>query len=239
MSTDPYGTVFLFAVLPYVALFLFFVVSVERYRDAPFSYSSLSSQFLENQQHFWSLVPFHYGLLVILGAHIMGLFIPRQVLLWNMAPLRLYVLEITGLVFALLALIGLITGLVRRWTYSKLRIVTTWVDWVMYALLAIQILSGVFVAIFHPWGSSWYAATAVPYLWSIVKFAPDISYVSAMPIAVKIHIINAFCLVGFFPFTRLVHVLVVPNPYLWRKPQVVRWYWNRRTIRSATQEARL
>jgi hypothetical protein len=21
-----------------------------------------------------------------------------------------------------------------------------------------------------------------------------------------------------------VHVLVVPNPYLWRKPQVVRWY---------------
>ncbi len=21
-----------------------------------------------------------------------------------------------------------------------------------------------------------------------------------------------------------VHVLVIPNPYLWRKPQVVRWY---------------
>jgi len=22
-----------------------------------------------------------------------------------------------------------------------------------------------------------------------------------------------------------VHILVVPNPYLWRKPQVVRWNW--------------
>ena len=24
-----------------------------------------------------------------------------------------------------------------------------------------------------------------------------------------------------------VHVLVIPNPYLWRKPQVVRWYGRR------------
>jgi len=31
-------------------------------------------------------------------------------------------------------------------------------------------------------------------------------------------------LIGFFPFTRLVHILVVPNPYLWRRTQVVRWY---------------
>ncbi|MFQ6610595.1 MAG: respiratory nitrate reductase subunit gamma [Fidelibacterota bacterium] len=30
-----------------------------------------------------------------------------------------------------------------------------------------------------------------------------------------------------FPFSRLVHVLVVPNPYLWRRPQLVRWNWNR------------
>jgi len=34
-----------------------------------------------------------------------------------------------------------------------------------------------------------------------------------------------------FPFTRLVHLLVVPNPYLWRKPQMVRWYWDRKKIR--------
>jgi nitrate reductase gamma subunit len=39
-----------------------------------------------------------------------------------------------------------------------------------------------------------------------------------------VHIINAYLLILLFPFTRLVHILVVPNPYLWRKPQVVRWY---------------
>jgi len=41
---------------------------------------------------------------------------------------------------------------------------------------------------------------------------------------VKLHVFNAFVVIGLFPFTRLVHILVVPNPYLWRKPQVVRWY---------------
>jgi nitrate reductase gamma subunit len=61
-------------------------------------------------------------------------------------------------------------------------------------------------------------------LWSLLKFNPDITYVASMPHIVKTHIIGAYTLIGFFPFTRLVHILVVPNPYLWRKPQVVRWY---------------
>ena len=56
---------------------------------------------------------------------------------------------------------------------------------------------------------------------------PDISFVAAMPYLVKLHIVLAFLTIGFFPFTRLVHVLVAPNPYLWRKPQVVRWYGHR------------
>ena len=58
--------VLFFAVLPYVALVLFLVVTVQRYRKQSFSYSSLSSQFLENRQHFWGMVPFHYGILFVL-----------------------------------------------------------------------------------------------------------------------------------------------------------------------------
>jgi nitrate reductase gamma subunit len=62
----------LFAILPYVAFFTFFLVTIERYRRGRYSYSSLSSQFLENRQHFWSLVPFHYGILAVLAGHILG-----------------------------------------------------------------------------------------------------------------------------------------------------------------------
>ncbi|MCG3151359.1 MAG: Respiratory nitrate reductase 1 gamma chain [bacterium] len=223
---------FLFGALPYVALFVFIVVTIERYRDAPFSYSSLSSQFLENKQHFYALVPFHYGLLGVLLAHFLGLFIPRQVLLWNSVPLRLYVMEVTGLILGIMALIGLIGTVSRRLTSPRLRPTTLPTDWLVSGLLFVQIASGIAVAVFHPWGSSWYASTAVPYLWSLAFFQPDLGLVAGMPWLVKLHIVNAFLIVLVFPFTRLVHVLVMPNHYLWRKPQVVRWYWNRRSIRN-------
>jgi nitrate reductase gamma subunit len=45
-----------------------------------------------------------------------------------------------------------------------------------------------------------------------------------MPLGVQLHILMAFIIICIAPFTRLVHILVVPNPYLWRRPQVVRWY---------------
>ena len=214
----------LFAVLPYVAVVTLVLVTIQRYRAQSFTYSSLSSQFLENRQHFWGLVPFHYGILAVVVGHVIAFLIPREILWWNSHPLRLYVLELSALVFALLTLIGLLAGMVRRWTNPKVRLVTSPSDWIIYALLLIQIISGIYTAVFYPWGSSWFATSLTPYLWSIIELTPDISYVVAMPWLVKLHIVLAFLTIGFFPFTRLVHVLVIPNPYLWRKPQVVRWY---------------
>ena len=87
------------------------------------------------------------------------------------------------------------------------------------------------VAVNHGWGSSWFASSASPYLWSIFSLDPNIAYVAAMPLLVKLHIINAWLIIAYFPFTRLLHVLVAPFPYLWRKRQVVLWNDNRKTKR--------
>jgi nitrate reductase gamma subunit len=117
--------------------------------------------------------------------------------------------------------------IVRRMSSSKVRVVTSPTDWVLFAMLLVQVASGVSIALFYPWGSSWFATNMSPYLWSIVKLSPDVTFVAAMPWLIKLHVVLAFLTIGFFPFTRLVHVLVIPNPYLWRKPQVVRWYSRR------------
>ena len=224
MNSAHYLDQFLFAILPYMVAITFFPVTIVLYLARGFTYSSLSSQFLENKQHFWGLVPFHYGILVVTAGHIVAFLLPKQILAWNSQPLRLYVLEISGLIFGALALVGLCAAVVRRFSVSKVRQVTSTRDWVLFALLLAQIATGIGVAIFHPWGSSWFAAAVTPYLWSLAKLSPNLAAVSAMPLLVKLHIVNAYLVVGYFPFTRLVHVLVVPNPYLWRKPQVVRWY---------------
>lgn len=213
-----------FAVLPYVAVVLFLAGTIHRYRREMFTYSSLSSQLLENKQHFWALVPFHYGILAVLAGHVIAFLIPRQVLLFNSRPLRLYVLEVSALIFGIMTLVGFVAIISRRITDGRVRVVTSRADWVLYALLLVQVFSGVYVAVFHRWGSSWFAASASPYLWSLLKLNPDINVIVAMPLMVKVHIINAWLVIAFFPFTRLVHILVVPNQYLWRKRQVVRWY---------------
>lgn len=234
LNAPSYLDVLFFGLLPYVAFFTFFLMTIQRYRQRTFSYSSLSSQFLENKRHFWSLVPFHYGILVVLTGHIIAFLFPRELLLFNSRPIRLYILEVTALIFGIMTLIGLVASLARRATESKIRIVTGVSDWILYGMLLLQVVSGIYVALFHPWGSSWFAATVSPYLWSLLKLNPDIAAIAAMPLSVKLHIINAYILIGFFPFTRLVHVLVMPNPYLWRKPQVVRWYRRPRPARGRT-----
>ena len=232
-GTALYLDTVLFGVFPYIAMFVFFLMTIYRYRTQAFSYSSLSSQFLENDKHFWSTVPFHYGILFVILGHIVAFLFPRAILAWNGSPVRLLILEFSALVGGLLALVGLVNLIVRRIRTPRVRMVTTFADWALYAMLVFQIVTGLAIAYHYNWGSSWFASTLTPYLWSLVKLSPDLSFVTPMPLMVKLHIVGNFALILFFPFTRLVHVLVVPNAYLFRKTQVVRWNWDRRKIRRA------
>src|SRR5215831_5194193 len=113
-SVLPFANGLFFMVCPYLAMFIFFIGTIMRYRKAPFTYSSFSSQFLENRRHFWGLVPFHYGIVIVLLGHIIAFLIPAQILAWNSRPLRLYVLEASALTFGLLALVGLSGAILRR-----------------------------------------------------------------------------------------------------------------------------
>lgn len=228
--TSAYLDLFLFGAFPYLSVAVFLIMVVYRYRTREFTYSSLSSQLLENRHHFHGMVPFHYGILAVLAGHLVAFLLPRQLLLWNSKPARLYVLEISMFVCALLSLFGLLNLIVRRGVSSSLRKVTPLSDWVLLGMLLVQIALGVQIAIFHPWGSSWFAASLAPYLWSLAALSPDLAFVGPMPLLAKAHIVGAFAIIAYFPFTRLVHVLVAPLPYLWRKPQVVRWYGSARNL---------
>jgi nitrate reductase gamma subunit len=213
-----------FAVFPYVALALFCAGSIERLLRHPSTLTSRSSQFLENRQHFWAMVPFHFGILPVLAGHLVAFLLPGVLIAWNASLTRLYVLEVAGLACGLLAAGGLAAALVRRASVDRVRSTTNAADWVVVSVLFLQLLTGVGVAVSHTWGSSWFAGVAAPYLRSIVGLRPDIVAVAALPTAVKLHVAGAWLLIAIFPFTRLVHVLKAPVPYLWRRPQLVRWH---------------
>ncbi len=216
----------LFGIFPYVAVALAVGLGILRYKKNRFSVSSLSSQFLENRRLYWGTMSFHWGILIVLAGHLIGLLFPRSVMAFNAVPVRLAILETTALAFGLLALLGIVLLCARRVNSPRIRAVTSRWDILLLAILVVQIATGVFTAIFYRWGSAWYVQTATPYLISIGRLSPDIALVASLPIMVKIHIASAFSLVAVLPMTRLIHLLAVPVGYLWRPYQLV--VWNRR-----------
>lgn len=221
----------LFIAFPYAAVLLAVLVGIHRYRSDRFSYSSFSSQFLENRVLFWGSAPWHYAILVILLAHLVPALLPGVWAALIAAPVRLYVLEVTGLTLALLAFVGLAALIVRRIGNARVAAVTSAMDWILVVVLLAQVGLGFWVALVYRWGSDWYLHTAAPWLASLVRADPQIQYVVALPWVVKLHILGGFLVIMLFPFTRLVHLVTVPITYLWRPYQVV--IWNRRPRQGA------
>ena len=223
---------FLLIGLPYIAIVVFLVGSIHRYRSTKFKFSSLSSQFLEGKKLFWGSVPFHWGMLVLFFGHLSAFLIPRSVLLWNSHPVRLIVIEVSAFIFAIAVLIGLINLFIRRTTDDRVKVVTNKMDIFIEVLLILQVITGIWIAYNFRWGSSWFASVLTPYLWSIFKLQPDIVAVATLPWIIRLHIAGSFLIVLFIPFSRLVHFLVVPLNYLWRPYQQVYWNWGRKQVRN-------
>lgn len=221
----------LFETLPYVAVVLAVVGGIFRYRRDRFSFSSQSSQFLGNRALFWGSVSWHYGILLVLTAHLLAFLFPGAWGTLIAKPQRLYILEVIGLALALASLAGLCILIARRIVNRRAFAVTTVMDWIVLVALLLQVALGFWVALAYRWGSDWYLHTAVPWLRSLIVLDPEIQYVTVLPWVVKLHMLGGFVLLALFPFTRLVHIVTVPVTYLWRPYQVV--IWNRRARRES------
>lgn len=219
----------LYGQLPYLLITIAVVGTIYRYQTQRFTWSSQSSEFLENKSLFYGSFPWHYGVVLILCMHILAIFIPGGVLAWNSVPVRLYILELSGLSLGILAFFGLLVFIYRRLTDARVKSLTTTWDVIVLIVLLIQILTGLANAILYRWGSNWYAATAVPWIWSIITLQPNVEFVKNLPLLTKVHILNAMLFIVLIPFTRLVHILAFIGPlkYITRPYQVVRWYKER------------
>lgn len=211
----------LFVALPYAAALLLVTVTIARWRTQQFGVSSLSSQLLESRKLYWGSIPFHWGISLILLGHLVALVVPEAFELWNGTPLRLALLEVTGLALAAWAAFGIVVLIVRRFNTARIRAVTTPMDLVVLAIVTVQIVTGMWTAIAYRFGSVWGTAVMVPYVRSLIVFQPDASYIEPLPVVIKIHVVAFWVFMAVFPFTRLVHIITLPFWYLWRPWQRV------------------
>ena len=230
----------LFGAVPYVALAVMLIGSIYRYTKNGFQVSSLSSQFLEGRQLFFGSQFFHWGMIMLFLGHLIGFLIPSAVLAWNGDPVRLLVLEFSAFGFALSSLIGILLLIKRRLTTKRIQMVSNNMDYVVYAVILVQIISGLAVAYYGRWGSNWFASVMTPYLRSVFAFNPNVDVIAQLStsnemalLMVKTHITSVFVIIGIIPFTRFVHFLVAPVDYIWRKNKLVIWNWNKKEIRNS------
>ena len=177
----------LFVIFPYVAIVMAIVGTVYRIVRRPFTVSSLSSQLLEGRKLFWGSVPFHWGIVLILLAHFVALILPAGIEVWNRVPIRLYLLEITGLALALWALFGLGMLIYRRVGVSKIWAVTTRMDLVVLGLLLLQVITGILIATVYRFGSYWGTGVFVPYVQSLFILQPRPELIAPLPFILQFH----------------------------------------------------
>jgi len=214
----------LFLVFPYIAIIIAVTVTVYRSIYRPFTISSLSSQLLERRKLYWGSISFHWGIVIILLGHLLALLFPKGVTLWNSVPLRLYLLELTGLALGIWALAGLIILVWRRLSSRRIRAVTSPMDLVVLLLLLVSVVTGVITASAYRFGSYWFTSIFTPYLWSILNLKPLPQMIAPLPWVIQLHVFNFFLMMLVFPFSRLVHIFTYPLGYLFRPWQIVVWY---------------
>jgi nitrate reductase gamma subunit len=213
----------LFGIFPYIALTLAVAVTAYRMVYRPFSVSAQSSQLLEQKRLFFGSVAMHWGLVIVLLGHLAALLLPKGLLLWNAVPVRLYLLEITGLALGIWALFGTYLLLARRISVARVRSASTSMDYLVLVVILISALTGVLTAVLYRYGSFWFPAVMTPYLWSILTLQPRPELIRDLPFWTQLHVFNFWLFLAVFPFSRLVHIITVPLGYALRPWQIVIW----------------
>ncbi len=217
---------FLWVIFPYLCLATFVVGHFWRYRYDKFGWTTRSSQLYENALLRIGSPLFHFGMLGVVGGHIIGLLVPRSWTAWLGISDDTYhwVALVGGIIAGLMALVGMVILIYRRRTVGPVFSATTVMDKVMYLVLGTVITLGMWNTIassaleigghynYREGVSVWYR--------SFLGFTPDASLMAGAPLGFQLHALAAFALFALWPFTRLVHVFSAPVGYFTR-PYIV------------------
>lgn len=219
------GEILLWVILPYVAIAVFVVGHVWRYRSGQFSWSARSTQILDRQVLGWASPLFHYGALAAIGGHVIGMCIPESVTEAAGISESFYrwFAGIAGGIAGAATVIGLAGLLYRRATSDRVRQTTTRMDMLTYFLLTVLIVLGCWMTFGYTLFTGDphnYRDSISPWWQSLFYLDPDVSAATEAPLIYQLHAIIAWAFWASFPFSRLVHAWSIPFQYVGR-PYIV------------------
>jgi nitrate reductase gamma subunit len=211
-------------IFPYLCLAVFVVGHYWRYRYDKFGWTTRSSQLYESRLLRIGSPLFHFGMLVVIVGHVIGLVIPQS---WTKAVMsdHFYHLQagLLGGIAGVATLTGIALLIYRRRTRGPVFMATTANDKAMYLVLVLAIIAGLSCTLIGatPQGAKHdYRETVSPWFRSIWVLQPRGDLMVQAPLYFHIHVMIALVLFCIWPFTRLVHVFSAPIGYLFR-PYIV------------------
>lgn len=204
-----------FVVFPYIALTVFAVGHAYRYLTDWRHWNARSSQLLHTDSLRYGSSIFHWGALLTLVGHAGGMLIPQW--MYDLAGISAQAHNALaywlGLLAGLLMVFGSVWLLVRRLRQERIAATTSLNDCVLLGLIILVSALGLFNVIFTHYDVLYSIA---PWIRSIVLLAPKPELMAPVPLSYKLHILTALLLLGYSPFTRLVHIWSVPAAYVLR-----------------------
>ena len=216
-----------FAVFPYIAGTVFLIGSLLRFEKSQYTWKSNTTQLMSGGRRFrWGINMFHIGIIFLFFGHLIGLLTPEPV--YNALGLttggKQLLAIVSGGLFGLLTLAGVVILLHRRLTDPYVRKTSYPMDTFILILLAAQLVTGLLtitVSSGHLDGEvlrqiqAW-AQGLVTFQTGVAANIYDIHWIY------KIHMFLGMVMFLIFPFTRLVHIWSVPYGYIGRAWQIVR-----------------
>jgi nitrate reductase gamma subunit len=216
----------LFGVYPYIAIIVFFVASWIRFDREQYTWKADSSQMLNGKGFRVASNLFHVGVIFVLCGHFVGLLTPESIYHHFISSAdKQMVAMVSGGIFGVICLIGLLMLIKRRLTDDRVKASTKTSDIVVLFMLLIQLILGlltIFVSMDHLDGAV--MIQLGHWAQNIVTFQSmeAAASIASVHIIYKLHIFVGLSMILMFPFTRLVHIISVPIWYLGRRYQVVR-----------------
>ncbi|MEU8246901.1 respiratory nitrate reductase subunit gamma [Nonomuraea sp. NPDC048916] len=215
--------IFLWGAFPYIAVALLITGLIWRYRYDKFGWTTRSSELYESRLLRIGSPMFHFGLLIVLVGHILGLFIPLS---WTAVvgvdesiyhAMALWL----GIAAGVLTYSGIVLLIWRRRTTGPVFLSTTVNDKIMYIFLVAALTLGLATTLINAARLNYnYRVDVSPWVRSLFIFQPEVSLMARTPIEYRIHAISGLLLFAILPFTRLVHAFAAPVQYLFR-PYIV------------------
>lgn len=208
-----------FLVFPYLVLATFLVGHIYRYVVNPYGWNTKSSELLDKRGLKFGVTFFHWGIIFTLLGHGAGLLIPQRY--WDAVGInsQAHTLFATysGFIVGAMALLGLALLIYRRISKERILATTSLNDFVTLGLLFFVVTTGFANVINGLYEHFDILTTIAPWLRGILTLTPDASLMLEVPLRFKVHILAVLTLLGFSPFSRLVHIWSVPLTYLFRR----------------------